>query len=90
MSTAPHSAALLASIAARLAALAEEAEEFGLVLCNDAEVAGRYLVQLQQVDRLSQSLREVASVLAASDPVAAVSEIRLGDLRHALERAGEN
>ena len=89
MSTAPHSAALLASIAARLAALAEEAEQFGLVLCSDAEVAGHYLVQLQQVDRLSQSLREIGSVLTASDPVAAVSGIRLGDLRTALEQAGE-
>ena len=89
-SGAPHSPALLTGIAARLAALAEEAEQFGLVLCSDAEVAGRYLVQLQQIDRLSQSLREVATVLTASDPAAAVSGIRLGELRHALEQVSEN
>jgi len=89
-SAAPHSTALLTGIAARLAALAEEAEQFGLVLCSDAEVAGRYLVQLQQIDRLSQSLREVATVLTASDPATAVSGIRLGELRNALEQAGEN
>ena len=85
MSMAPHSAALLAGIAARLALLAEEAEQFGLVLCSDGEVAGRYLVQLQQIDRLAQSLREMGSVLVATDPAAAVTNIRLGELRLALE-----
>lgn len=79
------SAALLARIAAQLAHLAEESEKFGLVLCSDADVAGRYLVQLQQIDRLAQSLREVAVVLTAPDPGAAVAAIRLGDLRQALE-----
>lgn len=87
LSGAPHSPALLCGIAARLAALAEEAEQFGLVLCSDADVAGRYLVQLQQIDRLAQSLREVAVVLAASDPAAAVANIRLGELRVALEES---
>lgn len=85
----PHSPALLGGIAARLAALAEEAEQFGVVLCCDAEVAGRYLVQLQQIDRLAQSLREVAVVLTASDPVDAVANIRLGELRIALEESLE-
>lgn len=85
---APHSPALLAGIAAQLAALAEEAEEFGLVLCSDPEVAGRYLVQLQQIDRLAQSLREVGMVLCSADPEAAVSGIRLGELRLALEDIG--
>jgi hypothetical protein len=84
---APHSPDLLAGIGAQLAALAEESENFGLVLCSDAGIAGRYLVQLQQIDRLAQSLREVAMVLAASDPDAAVTAIRLGDLRIALEEA---
>ncbi len=86
---APHSRALLAGIAARLALLSEEAERFGLVLCSDAEVAGRYLVQLQQIDRLAQSLREMGEVLAAPDPVAAVASIRLGELRLALETVCE-
>lgn len=85
MNQSAHSPALLAGIAARLAALAEEAEEFGLVLCSDGDVAGRYLVQLQQIDRLAQSLREVGMVLSAADPAAAVAAIRLGELRHALE-----
>lgn len=76
---------LLSRIAAQLTRLAEESEQFGLVLCNDGDVAHRYLVQLQQIDRLAQSLREVAMVLTAPDPEAAVAAIRLGDLRLALE-----
>jgi hypothetical protein len=84
---APHSPALLGTIAARLATLAEDAEAFGIVLCSDGDVAARYLVQLQQIDRLAQSLRELAGVLSAADPEAAVSEIRLGELRLALEEA---
>lgn len=83
-----HSPALLAGIAAQLAGLAEESEQFGLVLCSDAAVAGRYLVQLQQIDKLAQSLREMATVLAAPEPETAVAGIRLGELRIALEEAG--
>lgn len=83
---APHSPALLAGIAARLGTFAEDAEAFGIVLCSDYDVATRYLVQLQQIDRLAQSLREMASVLSAANPEAAVAAIRLGELRHALEQ----
>lgn len=83
----PHSPALLTGIAAQLARLAADAEDFGLVLCSDGEVAGRYLVQLQQIDRLAQSLREMARVLGAADPGAAVAAICLGELRSALEQA---
>lgn len=86
-SGARHPPALLAEIAAQLSGLAAQSEQFGLVLCSDAAVAGSYLVQLQQIDRLAQSLREMASVLAAADPGAAVAAIRLGDLRLALEQA---
>jgi hypothetical protein len=84
LTPAQHSPALLAGIAAELAVLAEESEKFGLILCSDAAVAGQYLVQLQQIDRLAQSLREMATVLQASDPAAAVAAIRLGELRIAL------
>lgn len=81
-----HSPALLAGIAGHLATFAEDAEAFGIVLCSDYDVATRYLVQLQQIDRLAQCLREMANVLAAEDPDAAVAAIRLGELRHALEQ----
>jgi len=85
--SAPHSLALLTGIAAQLASLAEESEQFGLVLCSDAAVAGRHLVELQQIDRLAQSLREMATVLAAPEPETAVAGIRLGELRIALEES---
>lgn len=87
---APHAAALLDAIAGRLARFAEDAEAFGIVLCSDSDVAARYLVQLQQIDQLAQSLREMANVLAARDPAAAVAAIRLGDLRSALERVASH
>lgn len=83
----PHSPALLARIGAQLAHLAADSEDFGLILCSDPDIAGRYLVQLQQIDRLAQSLREIAMVLASPDPDAAVADIRLGELRLALEQA---
>ncbi|MEE4289102.1 MAG: hypothetical protein V2J14_07010 [Erythrobacter sp.] len=86
-SGAPHSAALLAGIASQLDEFAFDAERFGIVLCSDAEVAGRYLVQLQQIDRLSQSLREMARVLASDNPSQTVATICLGQLRLALEQA---
>jgi hypothetical protein len=75
------------AIAGTLGALAGEAEDFGLTLCSDADIAARYLVQLQQIDRIAQSLRELARVLAADDPGEAVSGICLGDLRARLDKA---
>ncbi|MEO0058183.1 MAG: hypothetical protein RIT17_1656 [Pseudomonadota bacterium] len=81
----PPAAALLRAIAATLDDLAREAEDFGLALCADADVTARHLVQLQQIDRQAQSLRELAQVLSANDPAAAVGAIRLGELRQALE-----
>jgi hypothetical protein len=83
----PPAPGLLLAIAAALGELAREAEDFGLGLCADAEVASRYLVRLQQIDRLSQSLREIERVLSARDPHGAVREICLGDLRKQLEQA---
>lgn len=83
-----HSPALLSGIAAQLDRYAVDAETFGMALCSDAEVATRYLVQLQQIDQLAQSLRETAQVLRADDPVAAIAAIRLGSLRQALEQIG--
>lgn len=57
LSRTPPSPALLAGNAAQLSELAGASEQFGLVLCNDVAVAGRYLVQLQQIDRVAQCLR---------------------------------
>ena len=83
----PQPPALLKVIATTLAELAEGAEHFGVALCVDADVAARHLAELQQIDRLAQSSREMALVLAAADPAQAVADIRLGDLRQKLEQA---
>ena len=83
----PPSPRLQQAIAATLSQLAVEAEDFGVVLCMDPDFAGRHLEQLQNIDRIAQSLRELAGILTASDPQAALSDVRLGGLRHELERA---
>jgi len=75
------------AIAASLGALARDTEGMGIALCSDPEVAARHMEQLQAIDRISQSLREVSRVLAASDPEAAIGDICLGDLRETLEKA---
>ena len=75
------------AMAGILAQLAIEAEEFGVVLCMDPDFAGRYLQQLQNIDRIAQSLRELAGILSASDPQAAIKAVRLGALRAVLEKA---
>jgi hypothetical protein len=83
----PPSPRLQQAIAGTLAQLAVEAEDFGVVLCMDPEFAARHLEQLQNIDRIAQSLRELAGILAASDPQAALSAVRLGGLRADLEKA---
>lgn len=83
----PPTPRLQHAIAGLLARLAAEAEEFGVVLCMDPDFAGRYLEQLQHIDRIAQSLRELAEILSASDPQAAVEVVRLGALRDVLETA---
>lgn len=83
----PPSPRLQQAIAGTLAQLAVEAEDFGVVLCMDPDFAARHLEQLQNIDRIAQSLRELAGILSASDPQAALSDVRLGGLRSQLERA---
>jgi len=85
--SAPFALGIHPAIADALGLLARDTEAMGVALCSDVEVAGRHMEQLQAIDRISQSLRELAHVLAAGDPQAAISEIRLGDLRAALEEA---
>ena len=79
-------ARLQQAIAAMLADLAADAEGFGVVLCTDPAIAARYLEQLQQIDRHAQSLRELAAILNAPVPEAAIAAVRLGSLRSELER----
>ena len=85
--SAPFPPGINPAIAQSLRLLAGDTESMGLALCGDPDIAARHMEQLQAIDRISQSLRELARVLAAADPQAAIGEICLGDLRSALEEA---
>jgi hypothetical protein len=82
---APHGTQ--AGIADALGELSDEVEAMGAVLCADLDIATRHLDQLQAIDRIGQSLREISRVLAANDPDAAIGDIGLGELHERLERA---
>jgi purine-binding chemotaxis protein CheW len=64
-----------------------EGQMRGLIVHDVADIVSIEPGTLQQIDRLAQSLREMANVLAAEDPDSAVAAIRLGELRQMLERA---
>lgn len=83
----PPSPALQRALAGIMSRLAEDAEGFGVVLCADPAITMRYLEQLQQIDRHAQTLRELADIMRAPQPDAAVGAVRLGELRGELERA---
>lgn len=83
----PIGRGLLQALAQTLGDLAIETEGFGVVLCSDADIAARHLDQLQKIDRIAQSLREVQRILETTNPEAAVDDVRLGELRSYLEQA---
>ena len=57
-------------------------------LCNsDASVVERHGESLQGIDRISQTLTQIAHVLTADDPAATVESLSLGDLREGLRMA---
>ncbi|NJO36045.1 MAG: hypothetical protein HC869_26265 [Rhodospirillales bacterium] len=70
-----------------IAWLANDAEGFGVVLCTDPAIMAQYLEQLQQIDRHAQTLRELAEIMRANRPEAAIGAVRLGALRSELEEA---
>jgi hypothetical protein len=80
-------AALLKAAAASLEKMAREVEEMGAELAGDPDIVGRHLGSLQSLDRWSQHLCQLASVIAADDPAAAVDEVTLGELRDLLRQA---
>lgn len=78
------SRALLNAVATRLQDVAREAEALGAQICDDAAVVERHGPSLQGIDRISQTLTQIADVLAAEDPAATVASLSLGDLRNGL------
>jgi hypothetical protein len=81
---APH---LTAALGEALRQLAGELEALGGALCEDPALAEAHLAGLQRLDWCAQSLVQIAHVIEAPDPAAAVAAVTLGDLRARLTAA---
>ncbi|MEM7779728.1 MAG: hypothetical protein AAF697_04950 [Pseudomonadota bacterium] len=62
-------------------------EAMGADLCRDPVIVQRHMTSLQTIDRLSQHLEQVAAIIGADDPVAAIEQVKLADLKEHLQRA---
>ena len=78
---------LIDGTADALSSLSLEVEGLGAALCEDPVLAERYLDQLQGVDRIAQSLEQLAQLLRAPVPEAAIDDVRVGDLQIRLRAA---
>lgn len=78
---------LLKAAASSLETIAREVEEMGAVLACDPDIIARHLGSLQSLDRWSQHLCQLASVIAADDPADAADKVTLGSLRDRLRDA---
>ena len=78
---------LILGTAEALQSLALDAEKLGERLCSDPEIIERHLDGLQGIDRLSQSLGQLAAVLSADDPQQAVSQVGMADLQEHLQKS---
>ena len=83
--TAADRKAHFAAVADVLMELSEDIELLGEVLCADAALIGRHVVDLQMVDLIAQKQRSLALLLRADCPVSALSDIGLHDLKVQLE-----
>ncbi|MAY20929.1 MAG: hypothetical protein CL955_09960 [Erythrobacteraceae bacterium] len=84
---AAHSPGLFHAAAARLRAIALQAEDLGAELCGDPDVVQRHLTALQSIDRLAQNISQIAAVIAADDPVSAIDDVQLAELKELLRKA---
>lgn len=75
---------LSAALSEALMQLSGELEVLGSALCEDAALAEAHLPGLQRLDWCAQSLVQLALVIRAPDPAAAVGTVTLGDLRARL------
>lgn len=78
---------LAAALSEALRQLGGELEVLGSALCADPALAEGHLAGLQKLDWCAQSLVQLAQVIEARDPVAAVAGITLADLHARLAAA---
>lgn len=80
----PDLAPLFDRIADALDAARDDLEQLSATLCADTDVALRHTAALQTLDRVGQCQAEIALLLRAHDPSAAIGAVRLDHLRVSL------
>ena len=78
--------ALRGRIGEELNGVARMLEAASDALAGDPNVIARHMERLQEFDMASQMLSELAGLLAAEDPAAALTTVKLSDLQHRLTR----
>ncbi|TIX49074.1 hypothetical protein [Alteraurantiacibacter aquimixticola] len=84
MTASSHSRPLLSGVAEVLAELAGDIEQMGETLCADPAVTSTHLDQLQGIDLVAQTARQLAHLLDSDSPADALADIRLEALRNRL------
>ena len=60
----------------------------GNQICSDRIALARHAVALQSLDKVGQMLGHIAAVIRSSEPLDAIDEIGMSDLRARLTRSG--
>ena len=81
------SARVMKAAASALNAVARHAEDLGVELCANPAVVEEHLTELQTIDRLVQHLTQIAIVISADDPVSAIDDVLLSDLKEFFSAA---
>ena len=82
--TSQASLRLLGGVAEILEELAGEVECLGESLCADPDVIVRHMDQLQGIDLIAQTARQLGMLVGSGNPTAALDDVRLEALRHRL------
>lgn len=78
---------LLSGIAEVLVELADDVEGLGQMLCGNPELLAKHFDQLQDVDLIAQTARQLGYLLAADTPVDTLADVPLDRLRLRLEES---
>lgn len=68
----------------------DKIEMLGATLCVDADIVAVHFEQLQGLDLLAQTLKELAKVIASPDPMDAAQKVCVHDLQQRLIEAGRS
>lgn len=83
---APSTSLLDHRVAEEMEYIVRQLEQLGGILANDSILLVRHAAQLQAIDLMKQSLRNLASVVAAEDKALAADLITLTELKARLRR----